>query len=348
MDSRSTRGCIREPGLRPGRLPLHAAAHVHVLQALAQTITQTEKESAMTTTATVQTLTAEVRVLMVGSRQVTLSVYRQLDYCPPDEIEMFGRVRADKTLPSGCIELVGRTSDGALAASRTFPPSWHEDGTPEFCHWMSHRRHSHAAIGKHHHVFGQRLHWKWWEQRPHEQMSWGCDAPPRRTDLPDDDTGITRPSEIDFENKPRVRLAGCLTDDRTTKEHEGRGTWTYTWLTMYGEPKVWLAVPPEVSLPDSTYARCVIDATAMAGTGGSGYRAVVERLVPPDEDTAQVNKWLQAEHAHLSRIGEFCDMAGLHETWLAAARDENATKQARQDHYDNAAALPLIVLAGLR
>lgn len=32
-----------------------------------------------TQTATVETLTAEVRVLMVGSRQVTLSVYRQLD-----------------------------------------------------------------------------------------------------------------------------------------------------------------------------------------------------------------------------------------------------------------------------
>ena len=32
-----------------------------------------------TTTATVETLTAEVRVLMVGSRQVTLSVYNQLD-----------------------------------------------------------------------------------------------------------------------------------------------------------------------------------------------------------------------------------------------------------------------------
>lgn len=43
-------------------------------------------------TATVETLTAEVRVLMVGSRQVTLSVYRQLDRVPIALCEPFGRV----------------------------------------------------------------------------------------------------------------------------------------------------------------------------------------------------------------------------------------------------------------
>jgi hypothetical protein len=42
--------------------------------------------------ATVETLTAEVRVLMVGSRQVTLSVFRQLDWIDYDECEPFGRV----------------------------------------------------------------------------------------------------------------------------------------------------------------------------------------------------------------------------------------------------------------
>ena len=46
-----------------------------------------------TTTAHVEVLTAEVRVLMVGSRQVTLSVYRQLDHVRPGHIEPFGRVR---------------------------------------------------------------------------------------------------------------------------------------------------------------------------------------------------------------------------------------------------------------
>ena len=44
-------------------------------------------------TATVGVLTAQVRVLMVGSRQVTLSVYRQLDHVEPGKITPFGRVR---------------------------------------------------------------------------------------------------------------------------------------------------------------------------------------------------------------------------------------------------------------
>ena len=43
--------------------------------------------------ARVQLLTAEVRTLVVGARQVALSVYAQLDECPPELIEPFGRVR---------------------------------------------------------------------------------------------------------------------------------------------------------------------------------------------------------------------------------------------------------------
>lgn len=39
------------------------------------------------TTATVETLTAEVRALMVGSRQVTMSVYNQLDRVPHSQID---------------------------------------------------------------------------------------------------------------------------------------------------------------------------------------------------------------------------------------------------------------------
>ena len=42
--------------------------------------------------ATVEVLTAEVRVLMVGSRQITLSVYAQLDKVPPHLMVPFGRV----------------------------------------------------------------------------------------------------------------------------------------------------------------------------------------------------------------------------------------------------------------
>jgi hypothetical protein len=45
-------------------------------------------------TATVQTLMAEVRVLVVGKRQITTGIARQLDTVKPDEIEPFGRVEA--------------------------------------------------------------------------------------------------------------------------------------------------------------------------------------------------------------------------------------------------------------
>jgi hypothetical protein len=63
--------------------------------------------------AQIEVLTAEVRALMVGSRQVTLSVFRQLDYVPWDEIEPFGRVN-DKNSDFSH-EVVGRDpSNGAL------------------------------------------------------------------------------------------------------------------------------------------------------------------------------------------------------------------------------------------
>jgi len=44
-------------------------------------------------TAEVEVLTAEVRVLMVGSRQITLSVARQLDMVNLTELIPFGRIR---------------------------------------------------------------------------------------------------------------------------------------------------------------------------------------------------------------------------------------------------------------
>jgi hypothetical protein len=49
--------------------------------------------------ATVEVLTAEVRVLQVGRRQVTLSVVRQLDWANPADVVPFGRVRTGDTLP---------------------------------------------------------------------------------------------------------------------------------------------------------------------------------------------------------------------------------------------------------
>lgn len=73
-------------------------------------------EALMPETATVEVLTAEVRVLMVGSRQVTLSVYNQLDCVPPDAIEPFGRVCPKDSLWRS-IEVVGRDERGTLARS---------------------------------------------------------------------------------------------------------------------------------------------------------------------------------------------------------------------------------------
>lgn len=83
----------------------------------------------MPETATVEVLTAEVRVLMVGSRQVTLSVYNQLDHVPSGGIEPFGRVHAGRShcgdgwggisrdCPGDCIDVVGRDSAGILVRS---------------------------------------------------------------------------------------------------------------------------------------------------------------------------------------------------------------------------------------
>jgi len=66
-------------------------------------------------TATVETITAQVRVLMVGSRQVTLSVARQLDSVEPAEIDPFGRVRLGTD--QSC-EIIGRSKiTGALVRS---------------------------------------------------------------------------------------------------------------------------------------------------------------------------------------------------------------------------------------
>lgn len=65
-------------------------------------------------TASVEVLTAEVRTLMVGSRQVTMSVWKQLDTVPLETCEPFGRVRYDKAEP-GDVWIVGRSViDGSL------------------------------------------------------------------------------------------------------------------------------------------------------------------------------------------------------------------------------------------
>ena len=68
-------------------------------------------------TATVEVLAAEVRVLMVGSRQITLSVYRQLDWARYNDILPFGRVN-DGPRVRRRIYVVGRESwSGVLVRS---------------------------------------------------------------------------------------------------------------------------------------------------------------------------------------------------------------------------------------
>ena len=80
--------------------------------------------TATETTATVTALTAEVRVLMVGSRQITLSVARQLDYAAFGDMEPMGRCR----IAPEVTHLIGRhLVTGALVVCQmpwevSFPP----------------------------------------------------------------------------------------------------------------------------------------------------------------------------------------------------------------------------------
>lgn len=71
-----------------------------------------------TTQAMVESLTAEVRVLMVGNRQITQSVVKQLDRTPIGSLEPMGRIN----LPTESHLVIGRhIPDGTLRVS-----SYHE------------------------------------------------------------------------------------------------------------------------------------------------------------------------------------------------------------------------------
>lgn len=65
----------------------------------------------MTTTATIETLTAEVRTLVVESRQITMSVAKQLDTVPIEQLRIFGRVHISKNSDY----VIGADEHGALA-----------------------------------------------------------------------------------------------------------------------------------------------------------------------------------------------------------------------------------------
>jgi hypothetical protein len=80
--------------------------------------------------ARVEVLTAEVRVLQVGPRQLTLNMVRQLDWVKPGDVKAFGRVKTGDLPPwqpqaplsgkSVHIEIVGSVA-GILVRSA----SWH-------------------------------------------------------------------------------------------------------------------------------------------------------------------------------------------------------------------------------
>lgn len=101
-----------------------------------------------TKTATVEALTAEVRVLMVGSRQITMSVYDQLDTVrwdhitipmgfmdfegkcayeippPPSHGEPFGRVRPRKAKDYSVYIVGSHVITGALVRSEVIDPHY--------------------------------------------------------------------------------------------------------------------------------------------------------------------------------------------------------------------------------
>ena len=95
--------------------------------------------------ASVEVLSAEVRVLHVGNGQLTRAMYRQLDEASPERFEPLGRVRDGKGKPSeGVLKLVGRdTATGALVRHGAYPPDWSASDTPEeFTHWQTHTNQS--------------------------------------------------------------------------------------------------------------------------------------------------------------------------------------------------------------
>lgn len=69
--------------------------------------------------ATVQTLTAEVRTLVVGNRQVTMSVFKQLDTVSDDQIQPFGRVSPPERYPR--LHVVGRHSKSGALVTANLP-----------------------------------------------------------------------------------------------------------------------------------------------------------------------------------------------------------------------------------
>jgi hypothetical protein len=104
----------------------------------------------MSESASVEVLTAEVRVLQVGDGQITRFMYWQLHEATFEQFEPFGRVRDNNRKPdTGVLHLVGRnTKTGALVRYDARPPDWSASDAPdEFTHWLSHQPEIRRRIG---------------------------------------------------------------------------------------------------------------------------------------------------------------------------------------------------------
>jgi hypothetical protein len=233
-------------------------------------------------TATVETLTAEVRTLIVGSRQITMSVFKQLDYEDFSKIEPMGRVRVaakDSDSAEG-VDIVGRsTKSGTLVRSFVRKPSWYSRpdlAAEAWFHWVEHQ-HRDARRPHRLNVLTAGDHTLSWPAVPCDNR-WYCTS---RRDTSRD------PDQIKTINR----------DD----------------------------------YPDNAaYHQAHADADA---SNNHLYDTV---------------NWLDAEHRARWLLGEFCGLDDLRAQWQIEANHQAAELKAQQKLYDDAAALPLIVLAGLR
>lgn len=111
----------------------------------------------MSKTATVEVLTAEVHVVKVGSRQVTMSVFRQLDIIDHDLIFPFGRVRPTSSSGSH-IWVIGRDDDDNLVRSHVAVDWPSDDEFAKHGHPFSERDEGWICQGRY-------LPWDWEDQR---------------------------------------------------------------------------------------------------------------------------------------------------------------------------------------
>jgi hypothetical protein len=128
----------------------------------------------MTESASAEVLSAQIRVIQVGSGQITRSMYRQLDKVSPERFEAFGRVKDNKLKSGeGVLHLVGRdTKTGALVRCDAQPPptDWPKRAGPsEYAHWQLHPRHYSSVAES---PDGRHLLWTWSEANCPNPYGW--------------------------------------------------------------------------------------------------------------------------------------------------------------------------------